>query len=196
MDKLSGQLAPIITARTCPLALVSLLPDSVSRLLPLDAKRLFLLWSLGKGSRLLSQKLIVYIMTDHPSTISIDSDKMETSSDTSSSSSPSISVPIQQTNLDLEKTTSTGTCRTNQSRISNRDVRTAQDWDGPDDPDNPLNWSTRKKAYHTLVPALQAFTITFGSSVYSPSTLNQPLLVFDLEKSDSLYRYTSGRSFL
>ncbi|KIV96177.1 hypothetical protein PV10_00076 [Exophiala mesophila] len=128
-------------------------------------------------------------MTDHSLSIPIDSDKMETSSDTTSSSSPSISVPIQQTNLDLEKTTSTGTCRTNQSRNSNRVVRTAQDWDGPDDPDNPLNWSTKKKAYHTLVPALQAFTITFGSSVYSPS-IPQVARHFDIGSTTAILPLT------
>lgn len=110
-------------------------------------------------------------MVDHSWSISADSDKMDALSDTSSLSSPSISVPVQQTNLDLEKTTSTASHGTNQSRTSNGVVRTAQDWDGPDDPDNPLNWPLMMKAYHTLVPALQAFTITFGSSVYTPSTL-------------------------
>lgn len=74
-------------------------------------------------------------------------------------------------------------------------VVTAQDWTSPDDPENPMNWSLRKKAYHTAVPGLFAFVVcvmtspllqsypfsarmnladalipsTFGSSVYSPA---------------------------
>ncbi|MCJ1387904.1 hypothetical protein MMC18_000747 [Xylographa bjoerkii] len=45
---------------------------------------------------------------------------------------------------------------------------TAQDWNGPDDPENPLNWSTWKRVYHTSVPALLGFLVTLGSSVYTP----------------------------
>jgi len=36
---------------------------------------------------------------------------------------------------------------------------TALDWTGPDDPDNPHNWSLSKRAYHTLTPALFGFTV-------------------------------------
>ena len=45
---------------------------------------------------------------------------------------------------------------------------TAQDWMGPDDPENPMNWALWKKVYHTTIPALMGFAITFGSSVYTP----------------------------
>ena len=41
---------------------------------------------------------------------------------------------------------------------------TAQDWIGPDDPENPLNWPLRKRIYRTTVPSLLAFAVTFGSS--------------------------------
>ncbi|KAF2742373.1 MFS general substrate transporter [Sporormia fimetaria CBS 119925] len=46
------------------------------------------------------------------------------------------------------------------------------DWDGPDDPDNPRNWSLAKRAYHSAIPALFGFAVTFGTSVYSPSVSN------------------------
>lgn len=49
-------------------------------------------------------------------------------------------------------------------------VVTAQDWTGPDDPENPQNWSILLRAYHTVPPALFAFVVTFGSSVYTPAT--------------------------
>ena len=47
-------------------------------------------------------------------------------------------------------------------------VVTAQDWTGPDDPENPLNWSTARKVYITTVPAFMGFAVTLGSSVYVP----------------------------
>ena len=37
---------------------------------------------------------------------------------------------------------------------------TLTDWDGPDDPDNPRNWTFGKKLYATAVPALYAFVVS------------------------------------
>jgi len=48
-------------------------------------------------------------------------------------------------------------------------VSPAQDWTGPDDPDNPRNWPISKRIFHTIPPALFAFATTFGSSVYAPA---------------------------
>ena len=45
---------------------------------------------------------------------------------------------------------------------------TAQDWTGPHDPENPLNWPLWQRVYHTTVPGLFGFAVTFGSSVYTP----------------------------
>lgn len=33
------------------------------------------------------------------------------------------------------------------------------DWDSPDDPDNPHNWSTLVKLFQTLVPAFYCFVL-------------------------------------
>jgi hypothetical protein len=38
-------------------------------------------------------------------------------------------------------------------------VMTAQDWTGPDDPENPHNWPLSKKIWHTLQPALFGFAV-------------------------------------
>jgi len=38
-------------------------------------------------------------------------------------------------------------------------VVTAQDWTGPNDPENPHNWSIYKKSYHVLVAGLFALTM-------------------------------------
>lgn len=32
------------------------------------------------------------------------------------------------------------------------------DWEGPEDPDNPLNWSSFKRHYHIVPPAALSFT--------------------------------------
>lgn len=31
---------------------------------------------------------------------------------------------------------------------------TAQDWTGPQDPENPMNWPLWRKIYHTVIPAV------------------------------------------
>jgi hypothetical protein len=35
---------------------------------------------------------------------------------------------------------------------------TALDWNGPNDPENPLNWSKWKRFYHVVPPAIISFT--------------------------------------
>lgn len=49
-----------------------------------------------------------------------------------------------------------------------RKTVTAQDWTGPNDPENPLNWSLWQRIYHTMIPGLFGFTVTLGSSIYTP----------------------------
>ena len=44
------------------------------------------------------------------------------------------------------------------------------EFDGPDDPGNPMNWSRTKKWTVTLVMAFLTFVITFASSVFSTAT--------------------------
>ncbi|KAI9644335.1 hypothetical protein NHQ30_007692 [Ciborinia camelliae] len=43
-------------------------------------------------------------------------------------------------------------------------------WNGPGDPDNPLNWGKWKKNLHVLTPALISFSATLGSSLITPAT--------------------------
>ena len=40
-----------------------------------------------------------------------------------------------------------------------RRVVTAQDWMGPDDAENPYNWTTWRRVYHTVPPALIGFAV-------------------------------------
>lgn len=51
-----------------------------------------------------------------------------------------------------------------------RKIKTAVDWDGPDDPGNPMNWPIWKRGYHTLAIGVWAFTTTIGSSLITPAT--------------------------
>jgi MFS family permease len=43
------------------------------------------------------------------------------------------------------------------------------DWDGPDDPANPKNWSLGLRIYHTALPALYGFSVSIGTSIYAPA---------------------------
>lgn len=79
--------------------------------------------------------------------------------ETDSLSSGSTSVP-ERAHLDLsandleravtEKSHRSG--RENATRIT-----TALDWTGPDDPENPENWSAGKKAFHVAYVGFQCF---------------------------------------
>ncbi|KAF2723957.1 MFS general substrate transporter [Polychaeton citri CBS 116435] len=45
------------------------------------------------------------------------------------------------------------------------------DWDGSDDPDNPMNWPTSRKWAITLSLGMMTFSVTFASSVFSAATV-------------------------
>lgn len=45
------------------------------------------------------------------------------------------------------------------------------DWDGPLDPDNPQNWSSKFKWYTIMILACMTFVVSFGSSVFSTATI-------------------------
>ncbi|KAI4132689.1 MAG: hypothetical protein LQ347_002494 [Umbilicaria vellea] len=45
------------------------------------------------------------------------------------------------------------------------------DWNGPDDPGNPMNWPRSKKWLVTFTFSLMTFVITFASSVFSTATV-------------------------
>lgn len=42
------------------------------------------------------------------------------------------------------------------------------DWDGPDDKDNPQNFSRARKILYSFIPSANAFTATLASSIYTP----------------------------
>ena len=48
-------------------------------------------------------------------------------------------------------------------------IQTATDWNGPDDPDNPRNFSLRRRIASTVAVTCLAFVSTFAASLYSPA---------------------------
>lgn len=44
------------------------------------------------------------------------------------------------------------------------------EWDGPDDPENPYNWSAKRRWIYTVLLGMTTFCITFASSVFSTAT--------------------------
>ena len=86
-------------------------------------------------------------------------DKMAAESDSGSSST--LSEPhsngLDKT-PDLEKI---ATSNANHSKHGSpaRKVVTAQDWTGPDDPENPHNWPLWKRLYHTALVGIFCFTV-------------------------------------
>ena len=86
-----------------------------------------------------------------------------------------------------------------QNHISNDLSRTvtAQDWNGPHDPENPLNWPLWDRVYHTVVPSLFGFSVTFGTSVYTPG-YPDVMRRFEVSQTVSLLGlslYTLGLAF-
>jgi MFS family permease len=55
-----------------------------------------------------------------------------------------------------------------QSDEAQTTVTTLLDWDSPDDPGNPKNWSLTKRIVHTAIPGFFGFSVAFGTSVYAP----------------------------
>lgn len=76
------------------------------------------------------------------------------------SSQSSLTLPMAQQSTDhhadLEKSV---TVKDNQVAPSANRAVTALDWTGPDDPENPENWSAAWKAYHVAYVGLQCFVM-------------------------------------
>ncbi|MCJ1281516.1 hypothetical protein MMC26_000836 [Xylographa opegraphella] len=80
---------------------------------------------------------------------------------------------------------------------SNTPLIALKDWDGPGDPGNPKNWSFGTKVYATAVPALFAFVVTFGTSVYSAG-LEQLMQQFHISQTVAILGislYSMGIAF-
>ncbi|AJT79034.1 CDN_1a_G0051220.mRNA.1.CDS.1 [Saccharomyces cerevisiae] len=80
--------------------------------------------------------------------------------DSTSSSTGSITEDEKRSESNADSNNMTGG-----EPIDPRDL----DWDGPDDPDNPHNWSSLKKWYTTMTSAFLCLVVTMGSSLYVSS---------------------------
>ncbi|KAJ3019390.1 hypothetical protein NUW54_g94 [Trametes sanguinea] len=64
------------------------------------------------------------------------------------------------------------------------------DWDGPDDPENPKNWTVRKKWAVTLVVSSYAFLSPLSSSMMAPAA-NQIADEFGVTSKPIIALFTS-----
>ena len=62
----------------------------------------------------------------------------------------------EDSKVDLEKM---ATEKSREAGHPTTKVKTALDWTGDDDEENPENWSTGKKAYHIAYVGLQCFVV-------------------------------------
>lgn len=92
------------------------------------------------------------------------SEKMETKAGesvahslSSASTIPPHRVHQNTVDNDLERAFSEKSHHADQEDVNK--VMTAQDWTGPDDPENPENWPSTKKAFHILYVGLQCFVV-------------------------------------
>ncbi|KAG9250225.1 major facilitator superfamily domain-containing protein [Emericellopsis atlantica] len=72
---------------------------------------------------------------------------------------------LAKADSDPEKATFTG-----EDEIVRRDVSLIVDWDGPDDPENPHNWTRKQKAVCITIVSVITFITPLASSIFAPST--------------------------
>lgn len=63
------------------------------------------------------------------------------------------------------------------------------DWDGPDDPENPMNWSRNKKFFVTFEICLLTFSIYIGSAIYT-SGLTGVMMQFGVSQTVAILGLT------
>ena len=59
-----------------------------------------------------------------------------------------------------------------QNHDRQNDEKLLETWDGPDDPENPVNWPLHRKYTTTVLYSGMTFCLTFASSVFSTATLD------------------------
>ncbi|KKY20874.1 putative mfs multidrug [Phaeomoniella chlamydospora] len=75
---------------------------------------------------------------------------------------------FEEKDADIEKN---GEAPANTSPENHVDDPNLVVWDGPDDPENPMNWPITKKWTVTILLATMTLTITFASSIFSTATI-------------------------
>lgn len=85
-------------------------------------------------------------------------DKTPSTSDSASTLSLQTAMAPVHNSPDIEKIATTNTRGSQNAQPAHR-TATAQDWNGPDDPENPHNWKMWKRLYHTISVGLFCFTM-------------------------------------
>lgn len=75
-----------------------------------------------------------------------------------------VSLPIEDAGMaspasDPEKALDPGRGPNTSATVSDDKIVSGQDWNGPDDPENPENWSIWLKVYHVAIIGLQCFVM-------------------------------------
>ena len=73
-----------------------------------------------------------------------------------------------ETEKDLERGNAKGENKTHEEPPKDPNLIV---WDGPNDPENPMNWPASKKWIVTVCLGLMTFCVTFASSVFSNATV-------------------------
>lgn len=55
--------------------------------------------------------------------------------------------------------------------VPDEKVSNLVEWDGPDDPENPMNMGFWRKVWITFITGMMTFVISFASSVFSTATV-------------------------
>ena len=85
-------------------------------------------------------------------------DEMATQSDSDSTLSLSSHPDQLDETRDIEKIATSNAQQSKHGSPAQRAV-TAQDWTGPDDPEDPHNWPLWKRIYHTALVGVFCFTV-------------------------------------
>jgi hypothetical protein len=123
----------------------------------------------------------IAVQTKHLSTSTDPHDEKHTAKahSISSSSSGVVHSHDQQRQHDLEKGASTTITTANEEPSDPNIV----DWDGPDDPANPLNWSSLKKFGNLFILSMMTFLTPLASSMFAPGV---PQLMHEFNSSSTL----------
>ncbi|KAJ5658213.1 MFS transporter cpaT [Penicillium longicatenatum] len=90
--------------------------------------------------------------------------------------------PSSHGDMDIEKGLAPNATTTELQQDALRDPNIV-DWDGPDDPENPLNWTKRKKVNATVSIALITLLTPLGSSMFAPG-IGQLAVKFHLTNTE------------
>lgn len=111
--------------------------------------------------------------TRHASEASSPSPASPASPSSSSSSASGVSGPTRVDSDNAPATTKPGKAHDDNAESAPDDENDDShpylvDWDGPNDPDNPLNWTSGRKFFVTGLLCLLTFSVYMGSAIYTP----------------------------